>query len=529
MARNFRCSSDTIAKTADGLLRGFFLDDLYIFQGIKYADALRFQAPKAVKPWDGIREATNYGYICPVANEPMPTGELLIPHRFWPSNEHCQYLNIWTPSLNRDAGKPVIVWLHGGGYSSGSSIEQVAYEGDSLARFADAVVITLNHRLNILGFLDMSSFGEKYANSVNAGMADIVEALRWVRRNIRAFGGDPDNVTLIGQSGGGGKISTLLQVPEAAGLFHKAILMSGIFEGGEAQPVEHREFILDTMQLLRISPDAPEQLEKVPYDVLMRAFNKAALKKLREEKKLISWGPVPNSWYLGDPMKVGFTDFARTVPTIAGTVIAEFSFGPAGPDGAGMDREAKLSLLEKAYGEKAGMLAERFAAAYPGKDILQLQKLDVGARRATTRYIEEKARVSSAPAWLYVFALGFPVDGLRPAWHCADIPFVFHNTERVPCCNIPGVSDRLEREIAGAAAAFARTGDPSHSGLTDWPAYSEGNKATMVFDRESRIGENYDRELIEELHALSPARDMLGMAARMLEAAERDEGGEWFY
>ncbi|MBR3060718.1 MAG: carboxylesterase family protein [Oscillospiraceae bacterium] len=198
MARDFRCSADTVAKTADGLLRGFFLDGLYIFQGVKYADAGRFQAPAPVKPWEGIREATNYGYICPVANEPMPTGELLIPHRFWPSNEHCQYLNIWTPSLERGAKKPVIVWLHGGGYSSGSSIEQVAYEGDALAEYADAVVVTLNHRLNILGFLDMSSFGEKYRNSVNAGMADIVEALRWVKRNIAAFGGDPENVTLIG-------------------------------------------------------------------------------------------------------------------------------------------------------------------------------------------------------------------------------------------------------------------------------------------------------------------------------------------
>ena len=526
MARNFRCSSDTVAKTADGLLRGFFLDDVYIFQGIKYADAGRFQAPQPVKPWDGVKEATNYGYICPVANEPMPTGEILIPHRFWPSNEHCQYLNIWTPTLDGSAKKPVIVWLHGGGYSSGSSIEQVAYEGDALAQFADAVVITLNHRLNILGFLDMSSFGEKYRNSVNAGMADIVEALRWVKRNISAFGGDPENVTLIGQSGGGGKISTLLQTPAAAGLFHKAILMSGIFEGGEAKPVDHREFIQDTMALLRISPDEPEKLEKVPYDMLMRAFNKVALKKLREEKKLINWGPVANDWYLGDPMQVGFSDYAKTVPTIAGTVIAEFGFGPGAE---APDRESKLKLLEKTYGDKTGEIVSRFEAAYPGKDILGLLKLDVGARRATTRYIEQKARVSSAPAYLYLFALDFEVDGLRPAWHCSDIPFVFHNAARVGCCNIQGVSDRLEQEVSGAVAAFARTGDPNHPAMANWPAYEDGRKATMIFDRQTRAGENYDRDLIEELHALAPAGDMLGMAVRMLEAAEREEGGEWFY
>ena len=499
---------------------------MYIFQGIKYADARRFQAPQPVKPWEGVKEATNYGYICPVANEPMPTGEIMIPHRFWPSNEHCQYLNIWTPTLEAGAKKPVIVWLHGGGYSSGSSIEQVAYEGDALAQFADAVVVTLNHRLNILGFLDMSSFGPQYANSVNAGMADIVEALRWVQRNISAFGGDPGNVTLIGQSGGGGKISTLLQTPAAACLFHKAILMSGIFEGGEAQPVDHREFILDTMALLKISPEEPEKLEKVPYDVLMRAFNKVALKKLRKEKKLINWGPVANDWYMGDPMQVGFSDYAKTVPTIAGTVIAEFGFGPSA---AAPDRAGKLAILEKNYGEKTGEIVEKFEAAYPGKDILGLLKLDVGARRATTRYIEQKARVSSAPAYLYLFALDFDVDGPRPAWHCSDIPFVFHNAARVGCCNIQGVSDKLEQEVAGAVAAFARTGDPNHADMAVWPAYEDGKKATMIFDRETRAGENYDRDLIEELHALAPAGDMLGMAVRMLEAAEREEGGEWFY
>ncbi len=526
MARNFRCASDTVAKTADGLLRGFFLDDLFIFQGIKYADAKRFQAPRQIEPWDGIREATNYGYICPVANEPMPSGELLIPHRFWPSNEHCQYLNIWTPSLESEAKKPVIVWLHGGGYSSGSSIEQVAYEGDALAKFADAVIITLNHRLNILGFLDMSSFGEQYKNSVNAGMADIVEALRWVKRNISAFGGDPENVTLIGQSGGGGKISTLLQTPAAAGLFHKAILMSGIFEGGESKPVDHRDFILDTMKALNIRPDEPEKLEKVPYDILMRAFNKVALKKLREEKKLINWGPVANDWYLGDPMQVGFSDFARTVPTIAGTVIAEFGFGPGA---SAPDRESSLELLRKTYGDKTETLVKGFESAYPGKDILNLLKLDVGARRATTRYIEQKAKVSSAAAYLYLFALDFEVDGTRPAWHCADIPFVFHNAERVPCANIQGVSDQLEREIAGAVAAFARTGDPNHGDMAEWPNYEDGRKATMIFDRQTRAGYNYDRELIEELHALAPAGDMLGMAVMMLEAAEREEGSEWFY
>ena len=523
MARKFHSGDDTTVKTAEGLLRGFYLDDLYIFHGIKYADAERFQAPTAPRPWEGVKEATNYGYICPVSGEPMPTGELLIPHRFWPANEHCQYLNLWTPSLDAGAKKPVMVWLHGGGFANGSSIEQVAYEGDALAKSGDVVVVTLNHRLNILGYLDMSSFGEKYKNSVNAGMADIVEALRWIRRNIAAFGGDPNNVTLFGQSGGGGKISALLQIPEAAGLFHKAVLMSGIFEGGFSQSVDHRPFILDTMAELKIPADAPEQLEKVPYVFLMRAFNKVALRRFREEKQLINWGPVANEWYLGDPMEVGFSDFARTVPTMAGTVIAEFGMGPAVPDADKLSRKEKHALAAKPFGDEGSRVVKLFKKAYPGKDVLLLQKLDVGARLATTKFIEQKALVSSAPNYLYMFALDFDVDGPRPAWHCSDIPFVFHNTARVPCANIRGVTDKLEKIVSGAWVNFARTGDPG------WKPYSEESKGTMVFDRRCRLRVDYDRELMETIHRLTPPMSLDGMAVMMLENAVNEQGGDWMY
>ncbi len=530
MARQFKSSrTETVARTADGLLQGFFLDGLYIFHGIKYADAERFQAPRAVEPWEGIKDATNYGYICLVSGEPMPTGELLIPHRFWPANEHCQYLNIWTPSLDPTAKKPVMVWLHGGGFANGSSIEQVAYEGDALAQAGDAVVVTLNHRLNILGYLDMSSFGGKYANSVNAGMADIVEALRWIRRNISAFGGDPGNVMLFGQSGGGGKISALLQIPAAAGLFHKAVLMSGIFESDDGEPCDHREFILETMDELGIAHDEPEKLEKVPYVFLMRAFNKVSLKKFREEKKLINWGPVANDWYLGDPMKVGFSEFAKTVPIMAGTVISEFNMAPGSPDEDRLTYEDKRAMIAAVYGESTDKVIELFEKAYPNKDLLQLTKLDIGARLATTRYIEAKARVSSAPNYLYLFALDFEIDGPRPAWHCSDIPFVFHNTRRVPCSNIEGVTENLEEQVCGAYVSFARTDDPSHMGLPEWAPYTDGTPVTMIFDRKCRVGDNFDRELMETLHELTPPMSLAGLAVMMLENSVNEQGGEWFY
>jgi para-nitrobenzyl esterase len=324
MARQFLNTLESpIVETKNGKLRGFQLDGIYAFYGIHYAEAERWQAPTPVEPWEGIQNATNYGYICPVAANPAPTSELYIPHRFWPSNEHCQNLNVWTPGINDGKKRPVMVWFHGGGFSDGSGIEQVAYEGDKLAEYGDVVVVTVSHRLNILGYLDMSSFGEKYANSVNAGIADLVASLQWVHDNIEAFGGDPENVTIFGQSGGGSKVKTLLNTPAADGLFQKGIMMSGGCRRSTTTNKDHREIVLGILKTLGIAEENVEELETVPYDVLIRAYTKVA-----EEKGNVNnmrWGPVANDWYVGDPYEVGFTEHAKTVPVMVGTVLAEFT------------------------------------------------------------------------------------------------------------------------------------------------------------------------------------------------------------
>ena len=230
--KEFVMSKDSpIVSTPKGKLRGFRFDGVDHFYGIRYAKAKRFQMPEPVPAWEGVKDAGSYGMNCPVLSEPMPTGEVLIPHRFWPSSEHCQYLNLWTKSCEPSAKRPVLFWIHGGGYASGSGMEQICYDGFNLAKDDDVGGVTVNHRLNAFGYLDLSAFGEKYWNSVNVGMADLVEALRWVRDNIACFGGDPDNVTIFGQSGGGGKVTVLGQIPEAEGLFHKMIVMSGVITG----------------------------------------------------------------------------------------------------------------------------------------------------------------------------------------------------------------------------------------------------------------------------------------------------------
>ena len=537
MAREFYCSDElTVVKTAEGLLKGYYLDGIYTFHGIDYAYADRWQAPRAPESWEGIKDATNYGYICPTMGEPAPSGEILIPHRFWPANEHCQNLNLWTPSLDPEAKKPVMVWFHGGGYANGSSIEQVAYEGDALAEYGDVVVITVNHRLNILGFLDMSSFGEKYANSVNAGMADLVECLRWVKRNVQVFGGDPENVTIFGQSGGGGKVETLLQTPCAEGLFQKGIVMSGLFRGEKKDPAkiaaQHRKLVLGILSELGIPEEQVEELEKVPYDVLERAYNKAQYKLLKEEDIFINWGPVPNEFYMGNPLHVGFTDFAKTVPTMAGSVISEFStFGPIMDQD--LPEEVKEAAVYERFGEEAEELIQLFEKASPDKDLSHLPVIDAMCRAATIDWAEKKAKDGAAPSYLYLFALDFDVNGVRPAWHCSDIPFAFYNTHRVPNANLEGITEVLEDEVAGAYVSFARYGNPNHEGMRKWEPYTEKTRATMVFDEETVCKEgDFDRALTSRLEAIA-ARQGAAIGSmfkvNFMKQMESGEGGNWIY
>jgi para-nitrobenzyl esterase len=526
MARQFRCAdTDPVAQTRAGKLRGFLLDGVYTFHGIKYADAKRFQAPEPVAPWEGVKDALSYGSIAPLLENPAPTMELLIPHRFWPENEHCQYLNIWTPALDRAAKKPVMVWLHGGGFSAGSSIEQVAYEGDRLSAWGDVVVVSLNHRLNILGYFDMSSFGEKYKNSGNAGMADIVEALKWVRENIAAFGGDPGNVTVFGQSGGGMKLTALGQIPEAAGLFHKGIIMSGVLESPvPAAPRDDRAVATMLLEELGLGKNDAEKLEIVPFQALARAFNRAN-RKLRRQGVFLDWGPRTNDWYSGDPLQTGFSEFAKTFPTMVGSVIAEFGFGPGVPGRRELSPEARRAKVAERYGAHTDELIALFKKAYPGKNELDVLNLDTVFRPGTLRYIERKAAEAAAPVYSYLFALEFDYDGGKSAWHCSDIPFVFRNTDRVAICNIEGVTEKLEDQISGAYVNFARNGNPNNDALPEWPAWSDGKKATMLFDRESAVRVEHEQELLALLQKAAPPFDFSAMMP------QDDEDGEraWIY
>lgn len=528
MGNKFKCSDETVVQTKRGKLRGFYYDGVYNFHGIRYAKAKRFQAPQPVKAWEGVKDALSYGYICPILSYPRPSGEVATPHRFWPESENCQYLNVWTNSLNASDKKPVMVWFHGGGFSSGSSIEQVCYEGDNLARNQDVVVVTVNHRLNVFGFLDMSDFGEQYKNSANAGIADLVASLKWVKENISAFGGNPDNVTIFGQSGGGGKVTALGQTPEADGLFHRAVVLSGVLSDDlMASNVEGKEFVLAILKDLGIEEENAEALEKVPTRSLIGAVNRVEA-AFGKEGKRFSWGPKANDWYLGDPLTVGFSEHYKTIPTMVGTVLGEFSLEPPVPGKDEMSAEERRAVVAKKYGEEnADVVIRKFKAAYPDKNEVFACNLDTMFRPDTIKYIKKKAAEATAPTYSYMFTTVFDYDGGKLAWHCSDIPFWFGNACRIPVCQIDGVSEKLEQQMSSAIVNFARTGNPNTAGLPWWDPCTKDQMKTMILDKECQMKADYEDDLIPYMLEVTP--EFHFDPSMFANDDDEEEGNAWVY
>lgn len=489
-------------KTEAGFVKGYQFDGTYIFKGVPYADAERFQMPTSPKAWEGVRETASYGMVCPLLFPEKPNGELMVPHMYWPQDEHCQTLNIWTQHLDTQAKKPVVVWFHGGGWFAGSAIEQLAYDGANLSKDGDVVVVTVNHRLNILGFMDLSPFGEKYKNSANAGIADMVAALRWIKNNIAEFGGDPNNVTIFGQSGGGMKVSALMQCPEAEGLFHKGIVMSGV--AGDFMPActgSGEEIVKALMTELHL--ESVEQLETVPYPMLAGAYFKV-FPSLAQQGKYVGNNPRIDDYYLGEPQMTHFTEQAKKTPLIIGTVFGEMSFGAPEFNKYEMSEEQMEAMLQGAFKENTPKVIEAFKKAYPDKKITDVLSIDTIFRPLTKIYANAKAEHREAPTYNYVFAPEFTMHHGKPAWHCSDIPFLFNNIDKVPSANIPG-AEELQEQIYKSLVAFAYTGNPNHEGLPTWESCTPGREVTMVFDTkntEARV--NFDNELVSVLGEVLP-------------------------
>ncbi len=491
------------ADTKNGRLRGFRLNGIYTFLNIQYASCKRWQAPEPVKPWKGVRNALRFGprmFPGTVSENGAPAftpwDSCGVAHEAYDYAEDALNLNIWSPSIDRNAKKPVMLWIHGGGYSTGSAMEMQAHYGSNLSEFGDVVVVTVNHRLNVFGFLDVSRFGKQYANSVNAGIADLVCALEWVRDNIEYFGGDPENVLIFGQSGGGGKVSALMQTPSAAGLFHKAVIMSGIVKGtiGGSENISDR--LVDRL-LEKYHSDSIDALLELTPEELIDSVNEVGADLCRGG--MMGFHPVANGWYLGDPREVGILESSKNIPVIIGSTISEFPMMRIF-NKYQYTEDQQLNILRECFPDQdTDRLAELFRQAWPEKCLTDAIEMfgSIEFREGTIEFVDQRAKEAAAPTFVYVFGYDFPQDGGRGAWHCSDIPVVFHNTCAYPEDFREGLTGDLENAISGSWVNFAHSGNPGNRWLNiDWPAYRAGEGAIMIFDKPCSVRYDFDRELI---------------------------------
>ena len=487
-----------VVDVEGGRLQGYIRNGIYTYHGIPYAESEPFMPPTKLKSWEGIRMAVTYGAQSP---QGVTQAEDMFPaHWYWPhweprnyvQDSNCQNLNIWTPALD-DAKRPVMIWLHGGGFMAGASAVEDVYDGENLSRTGDVVVVSMNHRLNVYGFLDLSAYGEEYKYSGNLGIMDLVAALEWVKTNIAKFGGDPDNVTLFGQSGGGAKILTLMSVPAAKGLFHKAIEQSGAVElMGITLPDQKasRRVAELTLQNLGISSSNVSEIKNVPYEKLNESAAKAMSQTISEGYAIFSWSPVIDGDYIpANPVEGGFPEQAKDIPMLIGSTLNEWVSVPLFADMARTqsdnknfwtDEQVNAKLKEK-YGDKSDAVRDAFMKAYPNKKPADALYVDTRLRTRALKTMNIKAsQKDGAPVYAYVFTWETPVmGGYAMAYHCSELPFVFNNIALSEMATGGGKKAQALADIMSRAwIDFARTGNPG------WKAYTREEGATMIFDNE---------------------------------------------
>ena len=501
-----------VVETASGRLRGAFEAGVHSFKGVPYGASTgghnRFMPPQPPLAWSGVRDALAYGSRAwQLPNRPKRRAvleTLLGPADTMPESEDCLTLNLWTPGLGDGGKRPVMVWLHGGAFAYGSGNRAVT-DGANLARRGDVVVVNVNHRLNIFGFLHLADIGgAEWAHSGNAGMLDIVAALRWVRDNIAAFGGDPGNVTIFGESGGGGKVSVLLAMPEARGLFHRAVIQSGA-----AIRVSTREranaLAEAALQQLGLGAADCARLQTLPAEQVLAAIAPAARAVRRTRWPLLDrydFGPVVDGNDLpqhpADPEAPAVAD---DIPLMVGGTREESAFFLADDDEV-WNRTLTEADLRTRVAAVAGGETEALLAAYRGA-LPQASPADrlVAALTGSNFWVrsvllaERYAARRKTPVYMYSLDWQSPAhDGRMKAHHAMDLPFVFDNTA-VPDTTAGAAGAReLAARISDTWIAFARHGTPNNTAVPLWAAYTAEERATMVFDDECRIARDPGRD-----------------------------------
>jgi para-nitrobenzyl esterase len=499
--------SPPVVSVSGGKLLGLREGKTFSFLGIRYAESERFGQPRPVQPWQEVRNAQVWGAISPSPlSSTVSSDELVFPHRYWTANENCQYLNVWTQNLTPAVKKPVMVWMHGGGFTNGASMESYAYDGRTLSEFGDVVTVSVNHRLNIIGTLDLSAYGGEYANSRQTGMADLVSALQWVHDNIEAFGGDPSNVMIFGQSGGGGKVVRLMHMPAAKGLFHKVSAQSGSASYRNTDPATaikgQQALAAAVLKNLNLTSSQIDKLKAVPYLELLAAGTAAGQAVGRELGMAVGgWNPIADDVYV---MRE-FQDWADSIPVISGTVFSEMQGTLTRGDGRKNEWSQKEidDHLAATFGEKKNDATTEFKQAFPRKKVQDVLYYAGASRGASKTLLARKLEKGKTPVYNYLFAWEYPINGGITAFHCSELAFCFHalGVPQIRTATGGGpIAMALQDKVAGAWVQFAKTGNPSRPDL-EWRPYTPDNPQAMIFDTVSESRPLHDDKLVSMLPA----------------------------
>lgn len=497
-----------IAQTEYGKVRGFILRGIHQFLGIPYgADTSgknRFMPPQKPVPWNDIKPTIWWGNSAPQIMEKRYANvySSFVDHwNYDDVSEDCLKLNIWTPALDK-GNRPVIVWLHGGGFVNGNGIEQDGYHGENLARMGNIVFCSVNHRLGALGYCCLSSVGGPLASG-NAGNLDLVASLEWIKNNIAQFGGDPNNVTIIGQSGGGAKVTTLMNMPAAKGLFHKAVALSGssligvnkdYAEKLGAKVLEEAGFKIGEF----------EKLQQMPWLEFIQIANRTVAKFSDEAKKMgiqrEGFSPVSDGIHLSsEPFFTG--GMSENIPLMINTTFHEWT--PSRSD-ASLEKVTWEEITEKIsarFGEKSSLIVSAYKKQFPTASPVEIWALILSNRKNAVATADAKSKNGKAPVYLSWFGWQPPLfDGRMRAFHCIDICFWFYNTDLMFTHTGGGKRPRaLSSKMANSFIQFVKTGNPNGGGLPEWLPYTAEKGETMILDDLCLLQNNPDGEARKSL------------------------------
>ena len=501
-----------VVETEAGKVQGLEQGGIDAFLGVRYAAPplgdLRFQPPAKPEAWEGVADATGYGAPCMQLYSASGPNESEMTRRIqaiFPTsteakmdNEDCLFLNVWTPAAGDGKKRPVMVWFHGGGYAYGSG-NWPAYNGRNLAEKGDVVVVTVNHRLNAFGYLNLAEkFGEDFAASGNVGNLDLVRSLEWVRDNIAGFGGDPDNVTIMGESGGGSKVSHLMAMPAADGLFDKAVIQSGpgVFSGKPAEAADYAAKILEAAGV-----ETLDDLRNVRSDEIVEAVRKATPAEGAMGRGP-QFGPIADGTIIPrDPFLPAAPEQSSDIPVLIGYNKDEMTLFVAAQPWFGRLTEGTLNAMTGAMGEQAVAAVEAYRKRYPDYSPTHLAAIAMGTRfvRGTYLLADQQAKTASAPVYVYRLTWETPIGGgMLRSPHTLDIPLMFDNAvESAALVGTGEDAQTMADMMSDAWLAFAKTGTPSSELLPEWKAYTPANRNVMELNVEPQLVDDPEKDIRE--------------------------------